>query len=95
MKNEPSRLQLWPRGSDGLLRLSFTGPMSDELALSRRVGLVRELLRWSRPAARHAVISADDRGDWSWADRWRCALAAADCDRLYVLHALGDRRDGR
>lgn len=77
------------------MRVSFTGSMSDAVPLGRRVRLVRELLSWSRPAPLHAVISADERGSWSWAGRWQCALAASDCERLYVLHALGDRRDGR
>lgn len=95
MRNEASRLQLWPRGSDGLLRVSFTGSMSDAVPSSRRVRLLRELLSRSRPAPLHAVISADERGSWLWAGAWQTALATAASERLYVLHALEDRRDGR
>lgn len=95
MKSQPWRLQLWPLGSDGLLRVSFTGTMSDAAPTRRRVRLLRELLSWSRPAPVHAVISADERGSWSWAGPWQCALARVDCERLYVLHDLGGLRDGR
>jgi hypothetical protein len=95
MRREPSRLQLCPRGSDGLLRVSFAGLMSDGVPPSRRVRLIRELLSWSMPAPLHVVISADERGSWSWAGAWQAALAAADSERMYVLHDLGDRRDGR
>lgn len=95
MRNEPSRLELWPRVSDGRLRLSFTGTMSDEVRPGRRVRLLRELVSWSRPAPLHVVISADARGSWSWAGDWQVALAEAASERLYVLHELEDRRDGR
>lgn len=95
MRNEPSRLQLWPRGSAGLERVSFTGSMSDAVPPRRRVRLLHELLSWSRPAPLHVVISADERGSWSWAGAWQVALAAAASERLYVLHELEGRRDGR
>jgi hypothetical protein len=90
MRREPSKLQLWPRGSDGLLRLSFTGPLSDELSPARRQRLLKELLSWGRPAPLHVVVSADESGGWSWARRWQVALAELRCERLYVFHSLGD-----
>lgn len=95
MRNEPSRMQLWPVGSDGLLRVSFTAPMSDTVLPRRRLRLLRELLSWAKPAPLHVVISADERGSWSWAGAWQVALASAECERLYVLHDLGGRHDGR
>ena len=95
MTREPSKLLLLRRGSDGLLRLSFSGPLSDELSPARRQRLLKELLSWARPAPLHVVISADETGDWSWAARWQAALAAMRSERVYVFHSLGDRHDGR
>jgi len=95
MKSEPSKLQLWPQGSDGLLRVSFTGSMNDEVSPRRRVRLLRELLSWARPAPPHVVISADELGSWSWAGPWQAALAEVRTERVYVFHSLPDRRDGR
>lgn len=89
-------MQLWPKGSNGLLQVRFTGSMSDAVPPSRRVRLLRELLSWSRPAPPlQVVISADERGSWSWAGARQVALAAAESERMYVLHDLETRRDGR
>lgn len=95
MTREPSRLLLSPKVSDGLLRLSFSGPLRDELTSARRLRLLKELLSWARPAPMHVVISADETGNWSWAARWQAALAETRAERVYVFHSLGDRHDGR
>jgi hypothetical protein len=95
MTKEPSKLLLSSRGHDGLLRLSLTGQLSDELSSARRLRLLKEVLSLVRPAPLHVVISANERGDWSWAARWQAALAATRSERVYVFHSLGDRHDGR
>lgn len=94
MKRQSSKLQLWPRGSDGLLRLGFTGPLSDELPPHRRQRLLKALLSLARPGALHVVISADELGDWRWAARWQLALAAVQSERVYVFHSLEGRHGG-
>jgi hypothetical protein len=83
------------KGSDGLLRVGLTGAMSDAMSLRRRHRFLRELLSWSSPALLHVVISADERGSWSWAAPWQSALAELPTERVYVFHSLGDRHDGR
>lgn len=94
MKREPSRLQL-SKGSDGVLRVELTASMRDAVPLRRRHRFLRELLSWSRPAPLHVVISADERGAWSWAGPWQSALAELPTERVCVFHGLGGRHDGR
>lgn len=87
------RLVLTPV-SDGRVMMSLSGRVNED-SPQRRLSLLWVTSLWARPEPLHVALSADAKGNWSWAEPWTEALADAVGDYEVSFALRGGARGNR